>query len=222
MSNQSVDWTDVLQFFESDRFKKIVQRIKQDREAGNTVLPPRDLILRAFALTSPDNVKVVIIGQDPYPTGEPVIHANGLAFSVNPDVQQLPKSLNNIYQELYNDMGVTRTNGDLSDWAEQGVMLLNTSLTVLQGQPASHSKIGWQALTREVIEYLNDNRSNIVYVLWGRHAQHYDKYVDQTNNLIISSPHPSPLSAHKGFFGSKPFSRTNKYLEQHNVQPIRW
>lgn len=217
-----MDWTDAVPFFESERFKQIVQRVERDREAGHTILPPRDLILRAFALTPPDQVKVVIIGQDPYPTGEPQIHANGLAFSVNRDVTPLPKSLSNIFNELYDDLGVERTNGDLSDWAEQGVLLLNTSLTVLQGQPASHKQIGWQSLTRDVVEYLGTNRQHLVYILWGTHAQSFERFVDQTNNLILKSSHPSPLSAHRGFFGSRPFSQANKYLEQHNNQPIQW
>lgn len=221
-TTSKMNWTDVVPFFESERFKQIVQKVNKDREQGYTVLPPRDLILRAFALTPPDNVKVVILGQDPYPTGEPLIHANGLAFSVNPDVSPLPKSLNNIFKELYDDLGIHRESGDLSDWAEQGVLLLNTSLTVRQGQPASHSQIGWQSLVRDVIEYLGTQRTGIVYLLWGRHAQKYKRMIDEQSNLIVQSPHPSPLSAHRGFFGSCPFSQTNKYLQQNNKQPITW
>lgn len=214
-----VDWIDVIPFFQSEQYKKVISKIKQDREEGYNILPPRDQILRALATTPLYNVKVVILGQDPYPTRN---HPNGLAFSVNQHVTPLPKSLNNIFKELYDDIGVDRHSGDLTDWATQGVLLLNTSLTVREGEPNSHSKIGWKPLIKDVFEYLGTEKQNVVYILWGKHAQQYKRFIDQSNNLVITSPHPSPLSAYRGFFGSKPFSEANKYLQDHNIESIRW
>jgi len=213
------NWIDDITFFTSKRFKKISDHLVDEQRSGKLILPERDAILKAFALTPPDQVKVIILGQDPYPT---IGHAMGLAFSVQPDVKPLPKSLQNIFKELHDDVGVQRTNGDLTDWAQQGVLLLNTSLTVVAGAPQSHATIGWGALTNEVIQYLNDNYTNLVFILWGKHAQQKGIYVDAQKHLIIQSPHPSPLSAHRGFFGSKCFSQTDKYLIDHGKVPIDW
>lgn len=214
-----MEWLEAIEFFSSDRFKRIAEYLKQEREAGKEIFPPRSSILRAFALTPPDKVKVVILGQDPYPTRG---HAHGLAFSVEPDVRPLPKSLQNIFRELQDDTGGRRETGDLTEWASQGVLLLNTALTVIGGSPGSHSTIGWGTLTNEVIRYLNEHCEHIVFILWGKHAQQKAIYIDESKHLIIRSPHPSPLSAYRGFFGSRPFSRANKYLTDHNKEPIEW
>jgi len=214
-------WLDNVAFFESEKFKKIVQVLKEEESAGKTILPKKENLLRAFALTPLDKVKVVILGQDPYPT---IGHANGLAFSVNPDISPLPKSLQNIYKELNADIGEPPwdVDGDLTRWAEQGVLLLNTSLSVVAGQPGSHKDIGWGALTNEIIRLLNEECENLVFILWGNFAQRKAMFVDQTKHYVIKSPHPSPLSAYRGFFGSKPFSKTNTYLKEHQIEEIQW
>jgi uracil-DNA glycosylase len=213
-----MDWLE-LDFFKSDRLKKIAETIYNDERFGKVVLPPHRQIFRALFHTPPDNVKVVILGQDPYPTEG---HANGLCFSVSPGVHPLPKSLQNIFKELNTDLGTQRTNGDLTDWADQGVLLLNTTLTVIKGHAGSHRGIGWEVLTTEIIRYLSEYRENLVYILWGKHAQSKEIYINSHNNLIIKSSHPSPLSAYRGFFGSKPFSTTNKYLNDRKIKTIKW
>lgn len=217
-----MNWIEDIEFFKSKKFKEIATSLKEQRRNGSNILPSRSNLLRAFVLTPLDEVRVVILGQDPYPTAKPVIHANGLAFSVNPDVRPLPKSLVNIYKELESDTGKNRENGDLTDWAEQGVLLLNTSLSVIEGQPASHSKLGWGILANDVIRFLNQNCEHVVFILWGRHAQAKGVYLNESKHLVIKSAHPSPLSAHRGFFGSCCFSRTNKYLTEHGKEPISW
>lgn len=211
-------WAD-LPFFNSVEYKNLASFIKQERANGKSVLPSCKLILNAFSLTPFEDVKVVILGQDPYPTKT---HAMGLAFSVPKDVKPLPKSLINIYKELKDDLGIIRTAGDLSDWAAQGVLLLNTSLTVVEGQPNSHKDKGWETLTTQAIKTLNNNRTNIVFILWGQNAINKSQFIDEDRHLVIGSPHPSPLSASRGFFGSKPFSKANKYLIDHQITPIWW
>ena len=213
-----MDWLD-LEFFKSSRFQKIANFLADERRLGKVVLPDRRQVLRALVNTPPNEVKVVILGQDPYPTRG---HANGLCFSVNKGVTPLPKSLSNIFRELKDDIGKDRTDGDLSDWAEQGVLLLNTTLSVVEGKPGSHSGIGWEVLTTEIMRYLSENYENNVYILWGKHAQNKEMYINPEANKIIKSPHPSPLSAYRGFFGSKPFSKTNKYLIDMGRTPIEW
>lgn len=214
-----MDWFNDLDFWSSNTFGKITRFLREEREAGKTILPASGDILNAFDLTPLENVKVVIIGQDPYPTKG---HAHGLAFSVTGGTNPLPKSLVNIFRELKDDTGIIRTSGDLSDWAEQGVLLLNTALTVVEKAPGSHSKIGWNGLVRDVITAINTHQENVVFVLWGNHAQKYGMYIDTNKHHIIKSPHPSPLAAHRGFFGSKPFSKVNEYLVEHNGEPIKW
>jgi len=214
-----MEWLDAIEFFGSAKFRKICGFLKAEREAGKEILPPREFLLHAFVLTPLDKVKVVILGQDPYPTPG---HARGLCFSVTSETSPLPKSLQNIFKELRDDCGVTRVSGDLSDWAEQGVLLLNTALSVEAHKPASHSSIGWSILTREILEFLHEHTEHLVYILWGKHAIQKLIYINQSDNLVITSSHPSPLSAHRGFFGSKPFSRTNKYLIEHGKEPIEW
>lgn len=194
--------------------------LKEEKEKGKKILPYSSDILNAFIYTRRGNVKVVILGQDPYPNRA---YAMGLAFSVPENSPQIPASLQNIYKELKDDLGVERTNGSLLDWAKQGVLLLNTSLTVEEGKPNSHSYIGWHELVKEVIETLSTEQDGLVFILWGANAHAYEQYIKcPKRHMIIRSAHPSPLSAHKGFFGSKPFSKTNFFLESVGKEPIKW
>lgn len=184
------------------------------------VVPDNDNIFKAFELTDLNDVKVVILGQDPYPSPE---DAMGLAFSI-PSDNKLPKSLINIFKELHTDLKMPlRTSGDLTDWAQQGVLLLNTSLTNIAGERDAHKKLGWQkSFTIPVIKELNNQSRPLVFILWGKPAQSYGKYITNTQHLILESPHPSPLGAYRGFWESKPFSKTNQYLEQTGQSPINW
>jgi uracil-DNA glycosylase len=181
--------------------------------------PPTKDIFKALELTPFEDIKAVILGQDPY-HGEN--QANGLAFSVYRDIK-IPPSLKNIYKELNNDLGLPiPKHGDLSKWALEGVLLLNSILTVEPHKPASHRGIGWEEYTDKVIKNINDEKENIVFILWGNYAQAKGKHIDQEKHLVIKSPHPSPFSANKGFFGSKPFSKCNKYLKQNGITEIDW
>lgn len=183
------------------------------------VFPPADDIFNAFHLTPLSKVKVVIIGQDPYHN---VGQAHGLCFSVKPDVG-IPPSLVNIYKELHDDLGCRiPNNGYLVKWAEQGVLMLNTVLTVRAHMANSHKGKGWEKFTDAAITALNKQDRPIVFILWGRPAQMKEKMLNNPNHLILKAPHPSPLSAFNGFFGSKPFSQTNRFLEQHGETPIDW
>lgn len=182
----------------------------------NPVLPPDPVRFAALERTQPEDTQVVILGQDPYPTPG---HANGLAFSVTPGTP-LPKSLRNIFQELSADTGRSPDNGDLEFWADQGVLLLNTALSVPKGTAGGHSKLGWQKLTSEVLACLSD--SPRVFVLWGKHAQAYRGCISGDFHFFVESAHPSPLSAYRGFFGSRPFSRVNAWLEANGQKPIQW
>lgn len=194
-------------------FIELMRRVNEAYASGK-VFPEKSAIFRAFDLTSYDNVKVVIFGQDPYHNGQ----ATGLAFSV-PNNDKLSKSLANIFSELENDMGIVRKNGDLCDWAKQGVLLLNTVLTVEAHQANSHKNIGWQEFIEHVIDYLNQ-KENIIYILWGKQAQRLKPLI--TNGTFIESAHPSPLSAYRGFFKSCPFSQVNDYLAKKNEQIVKW
>ncbi|MCJ8292324.1 MAG: uracil-DNA glycosylase [Crocinitomicaceae bacterium] len=207
--------------FEKDYFKSLIQFVKSEYETRpDSIFPKEDQIFRAFDACPFDEVKVVILGQDPYPTKG---HAHGLCFSVEPTIRPLPKSLNNIYKELEADLGVVpRENGDLSHWAEQGVLLLNSVLTVREGEANSHKNHGWECFTDAVIEKLAEKREGIVYILWGNKAQEKGKVVDAAKNRILTSPHPSPLSSYRGFFGSKPFSKTNDYLSTMEKKKVQW
>lgn len=191
--------------------------LRTENAAGRGYLPPGKQILNAFSRPMKD-VKVLIVGQDPYPTPG---HAMGLSFSVAPDVRPLPKSLINIFRELHDDIGVRiPESGDLTPWADQGVMLLNRVLTVRPGQPASHQGRGWEEYTGAAIQALSNRETPLVAILWGKHAQSTKPLLGRTP--IIESPHPSPLSAHRGFFGSKPFSRANALLVGQGAGPIDW
>lgn len=181
---------------------------------GQNFLPSSKLIFKSLEV-DPDDVKVVIVGQDPYPNSQ---HAMGLAFSVPAEVGVLPASLKNIYKELEADLGIIRENGDLSAWLEQGVLLLNMSLTVLPNESGSHSKIGWQVITQQIISDVA--KRGAVAVLWGREAQLMSKYFAIEDQFI--APHPSPLSVYRGFYGSKPFSKVNSRLVEKGLTPIKW
>ena len=161
----------------------------------------------------------MILGQDPYPTPG---HAHGLCFSVMPEVKPIPKSLVNIYKELEADLGIVNTNGNLQPWADQGVLLLNSVLTVEAGKANSHQGQGWEQLTDRIIEVLNEQTSPIVFVLWGAYAQKKGRIVDNPQHLVLRSPHPSPLSSYRGFFGSQPFSKVNIFLIENGKEPINW
>ncbi|MDD3474868.1 MAG: uracil-DNA glycosylase [Candidatus Dojkabacteria bacterium] len=185
----------------------------------SVIFPRKRLLFRALELTPFENIKVVILGQDPYhDEGQ----ANGLAFSVPKDIK-IPPSLKNIYKELNNDLGIPIPNhGDLSKWAKEGVLLLNSILTVEPHKPASHRNMGWEEYTDGIIKEINDKKEHIVFILWGNYAQEKGKYIDESKHLVIKSPHPSPFSARKGFFNSKPFSRCNTYLKENGIGEIDW
>ena len=181
--------------------------------------PNSEDIFKALELTPFEKVKVVILGQDPY-HGEN--QANGLAFSVHKDIK-IPPSLRNIYKELNSDLGIPIPNhGDLTKWSKEGVLLLNSILTVEPHKPASHRNIGWEEYTDQIIRSINNEKENIVFILWGNYAQDKGKHIDEKKHLVIKSPHPSPFSARKGFFGSKPFSRCNDYLKENGIEEIDW
>ncbi|MCO6055167.1 uracil-DNA glycosylase [Pseudomonas sp. MOB-449] len=205
--------------FEKPYMKALGDFLRQEKAAGKVIFPPGPLIFNALNTTPLDQVKVVVIGQDPYHgPGQ----AHGLCFSVQPGVPT-PPSLQNIYKELKRDLNIEiPSHGYLQSWAEQGVLLLNTSLTVEQARAGSHAGAGWQPFTDKVIEVVSQQRSSLVFLLWGSHAQSKERLIDPTKHLILKSAHPSPLSAYRGFLGNGHFSRCNKFLAQHGLQPIDW
>ena len=213
------DWLEPLKpEFSKLYYRKLYQTVHEEYRT-HQIFPPADDIFNAFALTPLHEVKVVILGQDPY-HGEGQAH--GLCFSVKPDVE-IPPSLVNIYKELQDDCGCEiPNNGYLTKWAKQGVLLLNTVLTVRAHQANSHRGIGWEEFTDAAIRILNEQDRPMVFILWGRPAQMKKSMLTNPNHLIIESPHPSPLSAYRGFFGSRPFSRTNKFLKEHGIKEIDW
>ena len=213
------DWLDALK----DEFRKpyYAELHKKVLEEYHThlIFPPADDIFNAFHLTPLKNVKVVILGQDPYHN---VNQAHGLCFSVKPEVE-IPPSLVNIYKELHDDLGCTIPNhGCLEKWAKQGVLMLNTVLTVRAHQANSHRGIGWEEFTDAAIMALNNQDRPIVFILWGAPAQRKEKMLTNPQHLILKAPHPSPLAAYRGFFGSRPFSQTNEFLKAHGIEPIDW
>jgi len=215
----SSQWTEFLEYeLKSNNFQNLIHFI--DKEYINHIIYPEySNIFRAFNLLTPETVRVVIIGQDPYHGKD---QANGLAFSVLPDMK-LPPSLRNIYKELCDDLGCTTPlNGDLTKWAKEGVLLINNVLTVIESKPNSHKNIGWESFTDSIISKLSLKYKNIVFILWGASSQKKAILIDESRHLIIKSPHPSPLSSYRGFFKSKPFSKTNTYLKQHNKKEIDW
>ena len=213
------DWLNALNpEFKKPYYAKLFQFVKEEYNTTQ-VFPPADDIFTAFHLTPLSQVKVVIIGQDPYHN---VGQAHGLCFSVKPDVE-IPPSLVNIYQELHEDLGCyIPNNGYLVKWARQGVLMLNTVLTVRAHQANSHHGKGWEEFTDAAIRALNEQNRPIVFILWGRPAQMKENMLNNPNHLILKAPHPSPLSAYRGFFGSKPFSQTNHFLQNHGIEPIDW
>ena len=213
------DWEKVLySSFSATYFQELIQFLDTEI-ATHEIFPSAKLIFSAFQHSSFQKTKVVIIGQDPYHgPGQ----AQGLSFSVPPNFP-LPPSLRNIYKELYNDLEVIRMNGNLSPWANQGVLLLNAVLTVRSGEPGSHAKRGWEKFTEEVISQLSQEKESVVFVLWGAYAQKLAKHIDSQKHLIIQAAHPSPLSANRGvFFGTKPFSKINQYLVETGQEAIDW
>jgi uracil-DNA glycosylase len=206
--------------FEQPYMQALSDFLAQEQALGKILLPPEALRFHALQATPLDKVNVVILGQDPYPT---VGHAHGLSFSVLPDVKPLPRSLKNIYKELLADVGVDNNHtGYLQAWAEQGVLLLNTVLSVEAGHAGSHQKKGWERFTDAVIQAVNQQARPVVFVLWGGHAQKKAALIDASRHLVLPSAHPSPLSARHGFFGSKPFSRINAFLHTHGRETIDW
>ena len=210
---------DLLPELEKDYMQSLKAFLRQEKDRGKVIFPRSDLWFNALNSTPLDQVKVVILGQDPYPTPG---HAHGLCFSVLPDVRPIPKSLINIYRELKDDMGIDNSHGNLQSWADQGVLLLNSVLTVESGRPNAHQGKGWERFTDHVISVVNQQPRPIVFVLWGGYAQKKGAVIDNTRHLVIRSPHPSPLSAYRGFFGSRPFSRINQFLKQQGQAEIDW
>lgn len=192
----------------------------QEKQAQKIIYPPSKQIFSALNTTPLADVKVVILGQDPYHGPN---QANGLSFSVQKGIA-LPPSLRNIFHELQTDLGIPAPrHGDLTKWAKQGVLLLNSVLTVEAGQPTSHQKQGWEAFTDEVIDVLNEQREHVVFILWGAYAQRKGQRINRDRHLVLTAAHPSPLAANRGgFFGCKVFSKTNQYLKQHGIEPIDW
>ena len=213
------DWDEVMAvIWSSPGFRKFLTIINEEYQK-KTVFPPKEHVFNALKYTPYSKVKVVIVGQDPYHgAGE----AHGLSFSVQPGIK-IPPSLQNIYKELTSDLGIIAPNcGDLTAWAKAGVLLLNASLTVIENTPNSHQKLGWDHLTDMIIKKINLKEEPVVYILWGSFARSKKVFITNPQHLVIESPHPSPFSAHYGFFGSKPFSRTNEFLIKNKVEPINW
>ncbi|WP_317929388.1 uracil-DNA glycosylase [Halioxenophilus sp. WMMB6] len=205
--------------FDQDYMRTLKAFLKEEKTSGKTIYPPGGEMFNALNSTSFDKVKVVILGQDPYHgPGQ----AHGLCFSVRPEVP-IPPSLVNIYKELHQDLGISiPTHGNLQAWAEQGVLLLNATLSVEAGKAGSHQNKGWERFTDRVVHLLNDEREHLVFILWGSYAQKKGQFIDRNKHLVLQSPHPSPLSAHRGFFGCRHFTQANAYLSEHGLTPIDW
>ncbi|WP_444921593.1 uracil-DNA glycosylase [Microbulbifer sp. CnH-101-G] len=213
-------WYDVLgEEFKKPYMAELRQFLWGEKEAGKRIYPPGGQIFNAFNSTPFDQVKVVILGQDPY---HGVGQAHGLCFSVMPGVR-IPPSLQNIYKELHSDMGIPPAHhGCLQPWAEQGVLLLNATLTVEDSKAGAHQGRGWEQFTDAAIHKLAEEREGLVFVLWGSYAQKKGGFIDRNKHLVLRAPHPSPLSAHRGFFGTKPFSQANQWLQERGEKPIEW
>ena len=213
-------WKEALQDqFEQPYFHQIVAYLKQEKSQGKTIYPAGPNIFSAFDTTPFDKVKVVILGQDPYHNPD---QAHGLAFSVQSGIQP-PPSLVNIYKEIMQDVGCgIPTHGNLEKWAKQGVLLLNAALTVIAHSPMSHSKIGWHEFTNAVIKAVSEKKEHVVFLLWGAFAKSKQELIDNSKHLILTAAHPSPLSAHNGFFGCRHFSKANEWLVVQGIEPIDW
>lgn len=214
------DWSEKLSFiFKQDYYLQLQNFLEYERNHNKTIFPPKSLIFNAFELSSFENTKVVILGQDPYHND---YQAHGLSFSVPQEVK-IPPSLKNIFTEIQSDLGIQPLpSGDLTRWAKQGVLLLNSILTVEKNHPGSHAKSGWMDFTDTVIDILNEDKQHLVFLLWGAFAAEKAQLIDQTKHLVLTAAHPSPFSAHKGFFNCKHFSQTNDYLKIHQQKPIDW
>ncbi len=216
----SLTWADVLEAEKSEPyFKSILQFLATESAAGKIIYPPQEELFAAFKETAFDDVKVVILGQDPYHgTGQ----AHGLSFSVKPGIKP-PPSLKNIFQELKNDLALPMpTHGCLKKWADEGVLLLNTSLSVEESKPQSHAKIGWTTFTDKVMEKLNAHPQSLVFLLWGTHAKNKGALIDKEKHLVLTAAHPSPFSVYQGFYGCKHFSQANAYLVSKGRTPVDW
>ena len=213
-------WKEVLEEeFEKEYFKRLTSFVKEEYSGSTPIYPPARLIFNAFDHCPFNDVKVVILGQDPYHGAG---QANGLCFSVNKGVQ-FPPSLLNIFKEIESDTGTPiPQDGDLTRWSDQGVLLLNATLTVRAAQAGSHQKRGWEEFTDAAIRELAQRRENLVFILWGSYAQRKGAFIDRNRHLVLASPHPSPLSAYQGFFGNHHFSRANAYLAEHGKNTIKW
>ncbi len=211
------------QHLQKELDKDYMQQLKgflaAEKASGKVIFPHSSLWFNALNSTPLTDVRVVILGQDPYPTPG---HAHGLCFSVEPDVRPVPKSLINIYKELESDLGIQNSHGNLQNWADQGILLLNSVLTVESGLANSHQGKGWETFTDQIISLVNQQSRPIAFILWGAYAQKKGAFIDEQKHLVIRSPHPSPLSAYRGFFGSKPFSRINRFLKQQGFPEINW
>jgi uracil-DNA glycosylase len=211
-------WTEILSPIKnSEYFKNLWKKVKEEY-TSTKCFPPKNQIFRSLELTPFDEVKAVIIGQDPY-HGD--FQANGLCFSVSESVVA-PPSLKNIFTELRDDLGIERTKKELDDWAKQGVLLLNATLSVKAHSPNSHKDLGWEKFTDFIIKEISDRKENIVFVLWGSFAQKKEELIDSSRHFIIKSAHPSPFSVHRGFFGSRPFSKINNFLKSKDLEVISW
>lgn len=213
------DWDNVLKLiWESEGFKKFLNIVNNEYKI-KTIFPPKNYVFNALKLTPYSKVKVVIMGQDPY---HGVGEAHGLSFSVQDGIK-IPPSLKNIYKELNYDLGIQAPNsGNLTKWAEQGVLLLNAVLTVEKDKPASHKDLGWERLTDYIIKEINLKEEPVVFILWGKFAKEKKKYITNPIHYVIESAHPSPFSSSYGFFGSRPFSKANAFLESKGIEPIDW
>ncbi len=218
--NSSLSWKEILgQEKKQPYFTDLLGFIERERAAGKIIYPKNSEIFASLTLCPFDRLKVVIIGQDPY---HGLNQAHGLSFSVRNGVA-LPPSLKNIFKELHADLAIAeKKSGDLSAWAEQGVLLLNSVLSVEASKPASHASLGWERFTDKVISEINQHQNNVVFMLWGAYAQKKGALIDQSKHLVLKAAHPSPFSAHSGFFGCRHFSKCNAYLKDHNLQEINW
>lgn len=218
--NIEPSWKNALgEEFSKPYFEELTRMVREAYHVGTPVFPPQENIFKAFTLCPFDDVRVVILGQDPY-HGKGQAH--GLSFSVQNNIK-IPPSLQNIYKEIASDIGtVVHDTGDLTEWAKQGVLLLNATLTVEEGKPMSHKGLGWETFTDSIIEIISSEKEHVVFLLWGKHAQDKGARIDGSKHLVLKAPHPSPFSVHTGFFGCKHFSETNTYLEKQHLQPILW
>ena len=211
-------WTEILALIKNtEYFTTLWEKVKEEYQTTKC-FPPKNQIFRTIELTPFEEVKVVIIGQDPYHNDN---QANGLCFSVS-DKVTAPPSLKNIFKELEDDLGIKKTSNELEIWAKQGVLLLNATLTVRAHEANSHKDLGWEQFTDFIIKEISDKKENVVFVLWGAFAQKKAGLIDASKHFIIQSAHPSPFSVHKGFFGSRPFSKINQFLEEKGKEPINW